>query len=257
MNIDFGKTATDYAQYRTGFPDEFFERLFSARTARSDDRVLDIGTGTGTLARGFAVRGCDVVGLDPAASLLAEARRLDATNGVTSVRYVVGRAEQLPFEDAAFDIVSAGQCWHWFEGSQAATEALRVLKPGGRLVIAHFDWIPLPGNVVEATEVLIAQHNPQWKLGGGTGLHPSCLADAAIAGFTGIETLSFDVAVPYSREAWRGRIRASAGIAASLADADVARFDSHLAQMLRENYPQDPLTVPHRVWAMTARASSS
>jgi hypothetical protein len=53
--------------------------------------------------------------------------------------------------DAFADVVTAGQCWHWFNGTRAAQESRRILKRDGRIVIAHFDWIPLRVNVVEAT----------------------------------------------------------------------------------------------------------
>lgn len=255
---DFGKTSADYARHRAGFPPELFDRLSRLGVGREGRRVLDLGTGTGTLARGFALRGCagrgcEVVGLDPSAEMLGEARRLDAEAGVR-VGYVVGRAEETGMPDGAFDVVAAGQCWHWFERDAASREARRVLAPGGRLVIAHFDWIPLPGNVVAATEDLIEAHNPAWRMGGGTGIHPAWLADVALAGFGEIETFSFDTSVPYTHEGWRGRIRASAGVAASLPPEGVAAFDADLEELLRTRFPDDPLAVPHRAFAVVCRA---
>src|SRR5215213_4575476 len=65
--IDFGKTAQDYGRYRHGFPAALFDRLAAFDVGLPGQRVLDLGTGTGTLARGFARRGCTVTGLDPAA----------------------------------------------------------------------------------------------------------------------------------------------------------------------------------------------
>jgi SAM-dependent methyltransferase len=255
MNVDFGKTAADYGRYRAGFPDEFFDRLIRDGIVSPPCSVLDLGTGTGTVARGLALRGCEATGLDPSAKLLAEAERIDADLGLR-LHYVEGRAEELPFARETFQVVTAGQCWHWFDGSRAAAEAYRVLESGGKIVIAHFDWIPLPGNVVDATERLIMKHNPKWKMGGGTGLHPRSLADVAIAGFGEIETFSFDVGAPYTHEAWRGRIRASAGVAASLPAENVAQFDAELAELLAQQYPENPLSVPHRVWAVTATKGS-
>src|SRR5882724_13222223 len=201
MAVDFGRTASDYARYRAGFPDRFFDRLFHDRVVAKGDRVLDVGTGTGTVARGLALRGCAVTGLDPSRALLEQAKNLDREAGV-EILYVESTAEQTGLPSGSLDVVTAGQCWHWFEPDKAAAEAHRLLAPRGRLVIAHFDWLPLPGNVVEATEKLIKQHNPEWKLSGGRGVYSRWLGDVAIAGFENIETFSFDVFTPYSHEAW-------------------------------------------------------
>jgi SAM-dependent methyltransferase len=252
VQIDFGKTAQDYGHYRAGFPPAFFERMATFGIGVAGQRVLDLGTGTGTLARGFALRGRQVTGLDPSTSLTEEAKRLDQEAHV-SVQYVRATAEQTGLPDASFDVVSAGQCWHWFDRPKAAQEVRRLLVPNGRLVIAHFDWIPLPGNVVEATEQLIEQHNPEWTMSGGRGMYSRWLRDVAIGGFHDIETFSFDTFVPYSHEAWRGRIRASAGIAASLSSEQVTRFDSALQTLLHERFPADPLAVHHRVFAVVCR----
>jgi hypothetical protein len=105
--------------------------------------------------------------------------------------------------------------------------------------------------VVEATERLILQANPNWTMGGGTGIYPLWLGDLANAGFGSIETFSFDLSVAYSHEAWRGRIAASAGVKASLTDVEVERFDRDLAEVLSSKFPGDPLDVPHRVWVAT------
>ncbi len=258
MSVDFGQTAADYGRHRAGFPEAFFERLAAFGVGRAGQPVLDLGTGTGTIARGLARRGCAVTGLDKSEALLGEARRLDAQSGV-HVDYRVARAEQTGLPARGFEVVIAGQCWHWFERAQAALEARRLLEPHGRLVIAHFDWLALPENVVELTEALVAQHNPRNQelnptlQHGKHGLYPAWLADVAHAGFGGTETFSFDVSVPYSHEGWRGRLRASAGVGASLPPEEVRRFDADLAELLRTRFPREPLEVPHRVWALVAR----
>lgn len=246
-SVDFGKTASDYATFRAGFPPEFFQSLAARGWVRAGDRALDLGTGTGTVARGLARMGMAVTGVDPAPALLNEAAVLDQAIGV-NVSYRTGTAEQLSEPSASLELVTAGQCWHWFDRTATAREACRVLIPGGRIVIAHFDWLPLAGNVVEATEALILRHNPSWTMSGGTGIYPSWLGDLAGAGFSSLETFSFDLPVRYSHDAWRGRIRASAGVKASLEASAIAHFDDELGRLLRDHYPEDPLYVPHRVW---------
>ena len=78
------------------------------------DSVLDVGTGTGLFAEAFAKDGCRVTGVDPNAELLAIARK--HTAGV----FVVGTAEDLPFEDGSFDLVMMGLVLHETDDRAAA-----------------------------------------------------------------------------------------------------------------------------------------
>jgi hypothetical protein len=88
-------------------------------------------------------------------------------------------------------------------------------------------------------------------------MYPQWTRDVFDAGFSDIESFSFDLDVSYSHEAWRGRIRASAGVAASLPAEEVARFDQQHKTMLEQQFAADPLSVPHRVWALTAKGPNA
>jgi SAM-dependent methyltransferase len=250
---NFGKAAEDYGTFRAGFPDSIFDRLAEFNVGRPADSIVDLGTGTGTLARGFALRGCDVVGVDPDPRMLSEAKKLDRQSDV-SIRYVEANAESTDLDAGIADVVTAGQCWHWFDQSRVIAEVIRLLGPGGKLVIANFDWLPLAGNVVEATEALIMRYNPDWHFGGGLGMYPQYLPALSSAGLQNIQTFSYDMDAPYTPEAWRGRIRASAGVAAL--DAGSAQsFDADHMSMLAEQFPSSILAVPHRVFAIVAESA--
>jgi len=252
--VSFGNTADDYARHRAGFPNSFFEALTEREILKPGMRALDLGTGTGTVARGMALRGAEASGLDIADEMMAQARRLDRTAGV-DVRYQVAQAEATGQPDDHFDLITAGQCWHWFDVPRTTAEVHRILKPGGQLVIAHFDWLPLPGNVVEATEALIRKHNPKWHLGGLNGVHSRHISDLRENGFREVRSFSYDEPAIYSHDAWRGRIRASAGIAVSLSDEAVAAFDLELKTMLDNDFPTEPLMVDHCVFVVAARSA--
>jgi SAM-dependent methyltransferase len=214
-------------------------------------RIVDLGTGTGSLGRLFAERGCLVSGVDISTALIDQARRLDREAGV-EVDYINAPAEATGLPGGRFDLVSAGQCWHWFDRPAAAREARRLLGVGGAIVIAHFDWLPFAGNLVTATEELILRYNPSWPFAGGSGIYPQWLTDLRQGGFSGIETISFDTSVTYSHQDWIGRVRASAPIAATLDSELVLRFSTELEATLAERFSEDPLCVPHRVWTVTA-----
>jgi ubiquinone/menaquinone biosynthesis C-methylase UbiE len=142
-SVDFGRTATEYRRYRAGFPPAFFDALETRGWIAQGQRALDLGTGTGTVARGLAERGLSVLATDPATALLEQAAEIDREAGVV-VDYRAGRAEAIDAPDGTFDLVTAGQCWHWFDQPRATAEAARVLAAGGRIIIAHFDWLPCP-----------------------------------------------------------------------------------------------------------------
>jgi len=87
----------------------------------------------------------------------------------------------------------------------------------------------------------------------GTGIYVQWTIDAGRAGFVDLETFSFDVAVPYTSEDWRGRIRASAWVGATHDAEWVADFDAEHARRLAAKFPTGELLAPHRVWALVAR----
>lgn len=252
LTIDFGKTAQDYVTHRQGFPPELLTRLQQFGVALSGQKIVDLGTGTGTLARQFAQKGASVTGVDIASELIEQAKQLDEQANV-SIEYQLNGASSLSLPSLSQDVITAGQCWHWFDAPATTKECLRVLRPGGAMVICHFDWLPLAGNMVEMTESLILQHNPDWSMAGGSGLYPRWLTDLRTAGFENIETFSFDQMVQYSHESWIGRIRASAGVSTSLSVDKVNQFEQQLKSELQQHFPVDPLQIPHRVWAVVAR----
>lgn len=252
--IDFGRTAEDYERFRPGFPAALFDRLLALGWIRPEDRALDVGSGTGAMALGLAGRGLAVTALDRSAELLQVLSRRAASAGLR-VRVLRALAEETGEPVATYELYSAGQCWWWLDPARAIAEARRVLVPGGRILIASFCYLPLPGSVAERTEALILRHNPGWTAGGSTGVFPEQVTHLASARCAEVESFSFDVPVSFTHEGWRGRIRACNGVAASLAPEEVRRFDEELAELLARDHPGE-LLVTHRVFVATARVGT-
>ena len=116
--------------------------LVDAIDACPSDRVLDVATGTGMVAQALRDRfGCRVVGLDQSADMLRVARRREDVFETI----VEGRAESLPFTDAAFDHLTFTYLLRYVDDPAATMRELaRVVKPGGHVAMVEFG---IPGHL--------------------------------------------------------------------------------------------------------------
>jgi len=132
------------------------ELLIEALDLHSTERVLDVATGSGNAAMAAARRGCTVVGLDYVPALLIRARRRAEADGLEA-EFVAGDAEDLPFADGSFDVVSSvfGAMFAP-DQEQTAREIARVCRPGGRIgLVAH-----TPEGFIGQLFKTIARHVP-------------------------------------------------------------------------------------------------
>lgn len=251
--IDFGRHSDDYATYRPGFPPSFYERLDAIIRIR-DCRALDLATGPGTVAVELAARGSEVVGIDTSAAQITAAKRVAKEGNLERrMRFEVARAEHTGLEADSVDLVTAGQCWHWFDSAAAFAEAKRLLRPGGVLAVAYYSYLAEHSPVARDTEELILEFNPSWTMAGSTGIFPERVDDAIRAGFKLIEQFCYHHDEEFSHARWRGRIRTCNGVGSGeLPPSEVQRFDEALGRLLSRKYP-DPMWVEHRVWCVAAR----
>ena len=115
------------------------DRLITEAGVRSEDVVLDVCSGMGGPARYLAWKtGCDVTGLDLAASRVGGATELTRVAGLSdSVRFVHGNALAMPFQDESFTLAIAQEAFaHIPDKPRLLAECARVLQPGGRLVFS-------------------------------------------------------------------------------------------------------------------------
>ncbi len=125
-----------FAQYLEPGALDFLARLNIA----PGTEMLDVGCGAGQIAIPAARAGVRVTGVDIAANLVAKARERAAAEGLDA-RFDEGDAEQLPYPDAAFDVVvSLIGAMFAPRPDLVASELLRVCRPGGRIAMAN--WTP-------------------------------------------------------------------------------------------------------------------
>jgi SAM-dependent methyltransferase len=174
----FGSDAERYDRARPGYPPELVTRIVAASPGR---KVLDVGIGTGIAARAFRVAGCHVLGVDVDARMAEVARR-------DGFAVEVATFEEWQPDGRLFDIVIAGQTWHWIDPRAGAAKAATSLRPTGRLA-AFWNVDQPPADLAQAFGDIYRRRMPdsivaaRWNASSEDG--PS---RAALDGYTRITT---------------------------------------------------------------------
>ena len=132
----FGRHAASYTTSRAHSAGDSLAVMVALAHLTGTERVLDVATGTGFNAFGFAAAARSLVALDLTAPMLAEARRLARERSVVNVTFVQGVADALPFADHVFDVTTCRIAPHHFPSIPAfLAEVVRVTRPGGRVIV--------------------------------------------------------------------------------------------------------------------------
>jgi SAM-dependent methyltransferase len=122
----FADVATAYEHGRPGYPEDAVRWLVG--DAPRD--VVDLGAGTGKLTRSLVELGHRVTAVEP-----LDEMRAQLEGALQGVRALAGSAEAIPLPDAAADVVTCAQAFHWFDHAVALPEIARALRPRGRLAL--------------------------------------------------------------------------------------------------------------------------
>jgi ubiquinone/menaquinone biosynthesis C-methylase UbiE len=187
-----------------GKQSEYDRKIIELLDLKESDRVLDLGCGTGVLTRMIAdhlrseAGGC-AVGIDAAAKMIRVARK---RRGSDACRFEVAAAESLPFDDASFDAVVSSLFFHHVPldlKEQALRGAFRVLRPGGKLVIADMH---IPTTWMGA----LVSHTARWffmqpEIGENIrGVLPGLIVDAGFDPSAHVSTMFGYIATFFARK---------------------------------------------------------
>jgi len=133
----FSNRVSDYVRSRPSYPPELLSLLRTECSLSPSHVVADVGSGTGLLARLFLDNGNRVFGIEPNDGMRSAGEEfLAAYPAFTSV---AASAEATSLAPHSVDFVAAGQAFHWFEPAPTRAEFLRILKPGGTVVVVWQD----------------------------------------------------------------------------------------------------------------------
>lgn len=236
--FDWGRVSQDYAKFRDIYPDEFYQRILGLGLCTAGQRVLDLGTGTGVIPRTMYKYGAAFIGSDIAENQIAEARRLSKDAGM-DIEYVISSAEEIDFPDESFDVVTACQCFEYFDKTIVLPKIHKMLKANGHFCILYMAWLPEESDIAKASEELVLKYNPAWT-GGHMKRYTPGTPEWSKELFVVQDALTFDLNIPFTRENWHGRMLACRGIgASSLSESAIADFErehKHYLDTLPETF---------------------
>lgn len=151
----FSGHAADYARFRPTYPPELFAWLADVSPGRG--LAVDVGTGNGQAAVELAAHFERVLGFDPSAEQLAQARPHP------KVEYRVAPAEATGLADGSVDLLVAAQAFHWFDRDPFFAEVRRMLRPGGVLALVSYLLSRISPEVDAVVDGLYASLDQYWE----------------------------------------------------------------------------------------------
>jgi SAM-dependent methyltransferase len=130
----FATTAPLYEQFRPPYPPGFFRVVAERLEFGPGHSLIDLGTGPGLIAIGFAPYVGRVVGVDPEPAMLGAARQAAARAGI-DLALIQSTAERLPPDLGPFDVVTIGRALHWMDRGLIGSVLERLVAPGGVILV--------------------------------------------------------------------------------------------------------------------------
>lgn len=233
--FDWGRTSEDYARYRDIYPEEFYEKIVWRDLCVTGQRVLDLGTGTGVLPRNMYRYGAKWTGTDISENQIEKAREL--SDGM-DIDYYAMPAEQLEFADNSFDVITACQCFWYFDHEKIMPVLHRLLKDNGRILILIMEWLPFEDRIAGESEKLVLKYSPNWS-GAGETKRPINIPDCYNEKFDLVYHEEYLLNVHFTKEGWNGRMKACRGVGASLTQEEIADWEREHLQMLDRIAPKE------------------
>ncbi|HVZ18637.1 MAG TPA: class I SAM-dependent methyltransferase [Terriglobales bacterium] len=153
--LRFTDRVESYVKARPGYPREIIQLLERKCGLTHASTVVDVGSGTGLLAKVFCDYGCRVIGIEPNDAMRAAGQQF--LSGYSNFGMKMGTAESIPLPGTSVDFITAGQAFHWFDLKQARHEFMRILKPNGWTALVWNNREQAGSKFAEEYESLLAR----------------------------------------------------------------------------------------------------
>lgn len=168
--------------------------------------------------------GAKWTGADISDNQILYAEKLSKNVGM-DIDYIVAAAEDVDFPDRTFDVITACQCFMYFDKSVVLPKFHHILKDNGHLAILFMAWLPEESEIAKTSEDFVLKYNPAWT--GGRMTRYELQEPPWCAGmFKATNMLTYDLPVHFTRESWHGRMKACRGIGASgLKESEIQKWE--------------------------------
>src|SRR5579871_1365215 len=133
QRFTFDQVANVYRAARPGYPEALIADVVSYAHLKRDDRILEVGCGTGQATESFAKRGFSILAIDPGPEMLHGAR--ESLAGYDNVEFSETTFESWPVRLGEFQLVVSAQAWHWVSPEVRFVRAAQALSPDGSLAV--------------------------------------------------------------------------------------------------------------------------
>lgn len=151
--FDWGRTSEEYAKYRDIYPEVFYKKIVDRGLCIDGQNVLDLGTGTGVLPRNMYRYGAKWTGTDISPEQIEQAKILSDDAGM-EIDYFAVPGEDIVFPKKSFDVITACQCFWYFDHEHVMPKMSELLKSNGKLLILYMAWLPFEDEIAGKSEEL-------------------------------------------------------------------------------------------------------
>ena len=241
--FNWGKTSLDYSKFRDIYPKSMYDKLYSVGIGHKDQNILDFGTGTGVFPRAMYKYGAKFTGVDISEEQIEYAKKLSENMDII---YKTCPAEETELNANEYDIITAIQCFIYFDKEKIIPEIKRLLKKDGKMVIVWMSWLPNECKITEETVKLVVKYNPKWTSDGNPGAIYNKFMEFLPEILETEEIIKYTEYLEFNYETWSGRIRACRGVSASLPENIVNEFNNEHLKLLK-NITKEPFKIIHEI----------
>lgn len=247
----YSEIAEAYIKSRDDIPDAFIENLELRGIEISGAKIADLGAGPGYLSNKLSEKGAIIDAVEPTKAFVDFAKNEFKDN--QRVRFIKGTAEENGLPSQTYDIVIVMRAWHWFDRDEVIDEVIRILKPGGYLVVGDAGFTGASKAVKESMKII--RKNAQKYAVGPTGTKEytdqlinnfpvEWFDEWQLAKLDLVELFKKEYKVKYKHEDWMGRLSSVSSLA-GFKEKERKETLKKIEKSLIENVDKNKYKVPH------------